>query len=108
VVPATVPQRGPDGTFAYVIQQDQTVQPRPIEIDATEGNLAVVSKGLAEGEQVVADGQSQLRAGSKVIPRQAGAPSPPAREGELQRGAASQKEGPKADAPHQQARGSRQ
>jgi membrane fusion protein, multidrug efflux system len=108
VVPATVPQRGPEGTFAYVIQQDQTVQPRPIEVDTTEGALAIVGKGLSEGEQVVVDGQSQLRAGSKVIPRQAGAPSLPPREGELQRAPAGQKEGPKADAPHQQARGPRQ
>jgi hypothetical protein len=84
------------------------VQPRPVEVDATEGSLAIVSKGLSEGEQVVVDGQSQLRAGSKVIPRQAGAPSSPPREGELQRGSAAQKEGPKADAPHQQARGQRQ
>jgi multidrug efflux system membrane fusion protein len=71
-VPSTVPQRGPDGTFAYVIQQDQTVQPRPIEIEVTEGDTAVISKGLNEGEQVVVDGQNQLRAGSKVQVRQVG------------------------------------
>src|SRR5689334_529733 len=106
VVPSTVPQRGPEGTFAYVIQQDQTVQPRNIEVEHTEGDLAVIGKGLSEGEQVVVDGQSQLRAGSKVVPRQAGAPERSPREGELQRGA--QKEGPKADAPRQQARGARQ
>src|SRR5436190_1678184 len=52
VVASTVPQRGPDGTFAYVIQQDQTVQPRNIEIDHTEGEMAIVAKGLTEGEQV--------------------------------------------------------
>jgi membrane fusion protein, multidrug efflux system len=71
-VPSTVPQRGPDGIFAYVIQQDQTVQPRPIEIETTEGDLAVISKGLNEGEQVVSDGAAQLRAGAKVQVRQAG------------------------------------
>jgi len=89
VVPATVPQRGPDGTFAYVIQQDQTVQPRAIEIDHAEGDIAVVSKGLTEGEQVVVDGQNQLRAGSKVVARQAGQPARTQREGE----------GPRADSP---------
>ena len=72
VVPATVPQRGPEGTYAYVIQPDQTVQPRPIEVEITEGDLAVISRGLSEGEQVVADGQSQLRAGARVAPRPAG------------------------------------
>ncbi|HTO98836.1 MAG TPA: efflux RND transporter periplasmic adaptor subunit [Myxococcales bacterium] len=92
VVPATVPQRGPEGTFAYVIQSDQTVQPRNIEVEHTEGDLAVVGKGLNEGEQVVVDGQNQLRAGSKVAARQAGQPGRAPREGE----------GPKADAPRAQ------
>jgi len=44
VVPATVPQRGPDGLFAYVVQQDQTVQPRNIEIEHTEGDVTIVAK----------------------------------------------------------------
>src|SRR6267378_4443168 len=85
VVPSTVPQRGPEGTFAYVIQQDQTVQPRPIEVEITEGDIAVISHGLTEGERVVADGQNQLRAGSKVAPKPAGAPQRAPREGEVPR-----------------------
>jgi membrane fusion protein, multidrug efflux system len=92
IVPATVPQRGPEGVFAYVIQGDQTVQPRPIEVEITEGDVAVISRGLTEGEKVVADGQSQLRAGSKVSPRPPGGgpqQQRPPREGE----------GPKADTP---------
>ena len=90
VVPATVPQRGPEGTYAYVIQPDQTVQPRPIEVEISEGELAVISRGLVEGERVVADGQNQLRAGAKVAPRPAGGGRErPPREGE----------GPKADTP---------
>jgi multidrug efflux system membrane fusion protein len=99
VVPGTVPQRGPEGTFAYVIQPDQTVQPRNIEIEHTEGDLAIVAKGLTEGEQVVVDGQNQLRAGSKVAPRQPGQPARAQREGE----------GPRADTPRAATpRGSRQ
>ena len=97
VVASTVPQRGPEGTFAYVIQPDQTVQPRNIEIDHTEGDVAIVAKGLNEGEQVVVDGQSQLRAGSKVAPRQAGQPARAQREGE----------GPRADSPRTTPRGPR-
>jgi membrane fusion protein, multidrug efflux system len=89
VVSPTVPQRGPEGTFAYVIQPDQTVQPRNIEVEHTEGDLVIVGKGLAEGEEVVVDGQNQLRAGSKVMPRHAGQPGRPPREGEV----------PRADAP---------
>jgi multidrug efflux system membrane fusion protein len=90
VVPSTVPQRGPEGTFAYVIQPDETVQPRPIDVEITEGDLALISRGLNEGERVVVEGQGQLRAGSKVSPRPAaGAPQRAPREGE----------GPKADTP---------
>ena len=73
-VPSTVVQRGPDGTFAYVIDADQTVQPRPIEVDLTQGDTSVISKGLAKGEEVVVDGQTQLKPGSKVAPRHAGEP----------------------------------
>ncbi|TMB15915.1 MAG: efflux RND transporter periplasmic adaptor subunit [Deltaproteobacteria bacterium] len=97
VVAATVPQRGPDGLFAYVVQQDQTVQPHNIEIDRTEGDVTIVAKGLTEGEQVVVDGQNQLRAGAKVMARQAGQPARIQREGE----------GPRADTPRTQ-RGPRQ
>jgi multidrug efflux system membrane fusion protein len=76
VVPATVVQRGPDGTFAYVIGQDQTVQPRPVEVDLTQGDVSVIAKGLSPGELVVVDGQNQLRPGSKVAPRLPGPGGP--------------------------------
>jgi membrane fusion protein, multidrug efflux system len=69
VVPATVPQRGPQGTFAYVVEKDSTVSVRPIQVDFTQGDLAVVKSGLTPGEQVVEGGQSQLRPGAKVAQR---------------------------------------
>jgi multidrug efflux system membrane fusion protein len=72
VVPSTVVQRGPDGTFAYVINADQTVQPRPVEVDLTQGDTSIIAKGLNAGEAVVVDGQTQLKPGSKVAPRYAG------------------------------------
>jgi len=80
VVPATVPQRGPEGTFAYVIAPDQTVSARPIEVELSQGDLAIVARGLQQGEQVVVDGQSQLRPGAKVAARPQGGPAQPARE----------------------------
>ena len=73
VVPASALQRGPDGTFVYVIGPDQTVTPRPVEAVSPGTDLAVVDKGLHEGEVVVADGQNQLRPGSKVSVREPGA-----------------------------------
>jgi multidrug efflux system membrane fusion protein len=71
-VPATALQRGPNGVFVYVINADQTVAPRPVEVGGTIADLSVIAKGLTEGERVVTDGQNQLRPGSKVAPREPG------------------------------------
>lgn len=69
VVPATALQRGPAGTFVYVIGSDMTVSPRPVEVESTQGELALIAKGLQEDERVVVDGQNQLRPGSRVAVR---------------------------------------
>jgi membrane fusion protein, multidrug efflux system len=69
VVPATVVQRGPQGTFAYVIDAQDVVQPQAIEVDTLVGDLAVIAKGLTAGQRVVADGQNLIRAGSHVTIR---------------------------------------
>jgi multidrug efflux system membrane fusion protein len=74
VIPAAVVQRGPQGTFAYVVNAEQKAEARPIQIDAGEGDTVVVTSGLDVGEQVVVDGQYQLRPGAKVEPRDASAP----------------------------------
>jgi multidrug efflux system membrane fusion protein len=74
VVPATALQRGPAGTFVYVIGSDMTASPRPVDVQATQGELALVAKGLEEGERVVVDGQNQLRPGSRVAVREQGKP----------------------------------
>jgi len=78
VVPATVVQRGPEGTFAYVLQPDQTVQPRQVEVELSQGDATLIAKGLEAGETVIADGQNQLRPGAKVQPRTQGSSSQPA------------------------------
>lgn len=69
VMPAPALQRGQNGTFVFVVKSDKTVEARPIEVASTEGDLAVVTKGVEVGEQVVVDGQYKLRDGSRVIPK---------------------------------------
>ncbi|WP_394829497.1 efflux RND transporter periplasmic adaptor subunit [Pendulispora albinea] len=69
VIPAAVVQRGPQGPFAYVVKPDQTVEMRPVEVELTQGDSAIIAKGLNAGERVVADGQFQLKPGSKIAPR---------------------------------------
>jgi multidrug efflux system membrane fusion protein len=73
VVPTTAVQRGPEGTFAYVVGPDQTVQPRPVEVELTQGDVAAIARGLSPGDVVVADGAAALRPGAKVAPRPAAA-----------------------------------
>jgi multidrug efflux system membrane fusion protein len=72
VVPAAVVQHGPQGTFAYVVGADSTATVRPVVVDVVQGEVAIVSRGLKPGEQVVFEGQAQLRPGAKVSAKPAG------------------------------------
>lgn len=66
LIPAVAIQRGPAGTFVYVVKADQTVEVRPVTVGATEGDEASIDSGLAANEQVVIDGADKLQPGSKV------------------------------------------
>jgi len=67
--PAAAMQRGPDGTFAYVVDANNTVQMRPVKVDLTQGSTVVAASGLQAGEKVVTDGQEKLQPGSRVVPQ---------------------------------------
>jgi multidrug efflux system membrane fusion protein len=67
--PGQFVKRGPQGTFAYVIKADQTVEIRPVTITQIDQGSALISSGLAAGEQVVVDGQYRLQNGTKVAPQ---------------------------------------
>jgi multidrug efflux system membrane fusion protein len=66
LIPAVAIQRGPQGTFVYVVKPDQTVDVRQVTVGIIEGTQASIDNGLSNGEQVVVDGVDKLRAGSKV------------------------------------------
>ena len=74
-VPAAVVQHGPNGTFAYVVSAGSTAEMRPVVVDAIQGDLAIIKSGLVAGEQVVLDGQAQLRPGAKVSAKPASSSS---------------------------------
>lgn len=67
VVPASVVQRGPQGSYAFVIQDDSTVKVVPIKVAQIDSGLALIDSGLTVGQQVVVDGQYKLEDGSKVV-----------------------------------------
>jgi multidrug efflux system membrane fusion protein len=66
VVPASVVQRGPDGTFAFVIESDRRARVRPVKVGQIELGQALIEEGLVPGEQVVVDGQYKLQPGALV------------------------------------------
>lgn len=65
-VPSTAIQRGSNGLYVYVVTQDGTASVRLIESGQDDGSLAIVTKGLDSGENVVTAGQSRLTNGTRV------------------------------------------
>jgi membrane fusion protein, multidrug efflux system len=70
VIPSPAIQRGPDGIFAWVVNQGDTVEARKITAGPSTGDRTIVASGLAEGERVVVDGQYKLRLNSRVTVNQ--------------------------------------
>jgi len=71
VVPAPAVSRGQQGAFVYVLNADSTVAPRPVQVERSTDELAVLAGGVEPGETVVTDGQLRLSPGAKVLVRAA-------------------------------------
>jgi membrane fusion protein, multidrug efflux system len=67
LIPAPAVQRNGQGDFVYVVNPDQTVAMRSVEVGATQGDTSAISRGLNPGESVVVDGTNKLHRGSRVI-----------------------------------------
>ena len=70
VVPSVAVQRGPSGTFVYLMKADKSVEARPVTL--AQANQSVIDSGLQPGDVVVTDGQDKLQNGAKVEPRSRG------------------------------------
>ncbi|MGB3867056.1 MAG: efflux RND transporter periplasmic adaptor subunit [Xanthobacteraceae bacterium] len=66
VVPTSAVQRGPAGTFSYVIGADDIVHARPITVTQQNEKDAVIAKGLEPTDRVVTTGFANLSDGAKV------------------------------------------
>jgi multidrug efflux system membrane fusion protein len=66
VVPTAAIQRGPQGTFVYVVKDDNTVTVRRVRITQQDDVRAVVGNGLRAGEKVVTTGFARLTEGTAV------------------------------------------
>jgi multidrug efflux system membrane fusion protein len=77
VVPATAVQRGPDGSYAYVVQPDNTVSMQALTVgDEASESTVLITSGLKPGDKVVTEGQFRLKPGSKVQPLAPGEAGP--------------------------------
>jgi membrane fusion protein, multidrug efflux system len=65
-IPPVAVQRGPNGLYTWVVKSDNTVDQRSIETIPVNNDVAIVTKGVAAGEQIVVDGQYRLDPGSRV------------------------------------------
>ena len=66
VIPGATIQRGTQGTFVYVVKENQTAELRQITIKTTEGNDVAIASGLEPGEMVVQEGMDKVQDGAKV------------------------------------------
>src|SRR5262249_939783 len=67
ILPSSAIQRGPPGTFVYVVKPDGTVAVQGVTLGTTDGQRVAVLSGLQPGESVVVDGTHRLRDGAKVM-----------------------------------------
>lgn len=66
VIPDAAVQFGSQGTYVYVVQDDDTAVVRTVSLGAnSEGRVAVL-EGLSAGDRVVLEGIDRLREGAKV------------------------------------------
>ena len=61
-VPSAAVQHGPSGLYVYVVKPDSTVARQAVDVARDDGTVAVIAKGLDDGQVVVTDGQSRLQA----------------------------------------------
>jgi multidrug efflux system membrane fusion protein len=65
VIPLAAVQRGAQGTYVYTIRNSHA-ELQPVKVDMTQGNISLIASGVAEGDQVVVDGQDRLQTGATV------------------------------------------
>ncbi len=66
LIPAAAVQFGTRGSFVFVVNEQNTVELRVLELGPSDGSQTVVTAGLKAGEQVVLEGSDRLREGGKV------------------------------------------
>jgi multidrug efflux system membrane fusion protein len=66
VVPTAAIQRGPNGTFVYVLKDGSTVTVRRVTLTQQDDAQSVIASGLQPGERVITTGFARLTEGTQV------------------------------------------
>jgi membrane fusion protein, multidrug efflux system len=72
IVPSPAIQRGPQGTYVFLAQPDNSVKIQVVTVALTSGNSVGISSGIQPGDTIVVDGQDKLQDGSKIEARAPG------------------------------------
>jgi multidrug efflux system membrane fusion protein len=78
VITAAAVQRGPQGTYVYVVDADKKAHIRVITLKTTQANDVSVGPELKPGELVVVEGTDKVQEGARVDLQTPGAPAAPA------------------------------
>lgn len=74
-LPAAAIQRNQQGTYVYLVKEDNTAVIQPVKLARIQDGIAVISEGLQASQRVVLDGQYKLKPGSSVFEGKAAKPA---------------------------------
>jgi multidrug efflux system membrane fusion protein len=87
-VPPVAVQRGPQGAYVYLLNADDSVSRRVVQVGHEDEQASIITAGLQPGDQVIVDGASRLTDGAKVkvtAPGATVAEAPPPQRGRRRR-----------------------
>lgn len=66
LAPTSALQTGPNGTFVYVVQSNNTVSAKTVKTGISQGSTVVITSGVNDGDRVVTSGVDRLHDGAKI------------------------------------------
>ncbi len=75
LVPDTALGTDQGGRYLLVVNKDDVVEHRRVELGPLDGTLQVIDKGIGEGDRIVVNGMLRAVPGQKVDPQTASAPA---------------------------------
>ena len=74
LVPDTALGTDQSGRYLLVVNKDNVVEQRRVELGPLDGTMQVIDKGIGDGDRVIVNGMLRAVPGQKVDPQSASAP----------------------------------